>query len=221
MNPVDPNFVKSLMENIYGNKEEIKPQSTKEAEESCDKHATTMENFGLPTNIGNGWKAPKNPQPRKQKLEDHKDEEKSLTESVDPMEKRVTNLEESLATLLTSLKSLINEGYGKKMMKEAEGPSDKELKDIEKEEKPQHHKTAVGAQGEAAGTDDEVPVGQSGQGQTQNLGKVLQNVTDPTRRKELKMKARGHKLTKKQLKSGIKKKKQITKPEIDQVVQDS
>jgi hypothetical protein len=136
------------------------------------------------------------------------------------MESRVEALEESLATLLTNIKTLISEGYGKKMT-EAEGPSDKELKDIEKEEKPQHHKTAVGAQGAAADEGDDVPVGKRGEGETQKLGKVLKNVTDPNRRKELKMKARGHKLTKKQMKSGIKKKKQMTKQEIDQAVQDS
>ena len=136
------------------------------------------------------------------------------------MESRVEALEESLATLLTNIKTLISEGYGKKMT-EADEPSDEELEAIEKEKKPQHHKTAVGAQGTAAGTDDDVPVGKRGEGKTQKLGKVLQNVTDPTRRKELQMKARGHKLTKKQLKSGIKKKKQMTKKEIDQAVQDS
>ena len=88
MNPVDPKFVNSLMENIYGNKEEIKHQTSKEAEDSVEAHATTMENFGIPKNVGNAWKAPKAPEPRKQKLEDHKDEDKSLTESIDPMEER-------------------------------------------------------------------------------------------------------------------------------------
>ncbi len=115
MNPVDPKFVNSLMENIYGNKDEIKPQTSKEAEESCEKHATSMENFGIPKNIGNGWKAPKAPEPRKQKLEDHKDEDKSLTESINPMEERITNLEEGLVNILESLKGLvanIDEGKG-------------------------------------------------------------------------------------------------------------
>ena len=108
MNPVDPKFVDSLMENIYGNKEEIKPQTSKEAEDSVEAHATSMATFGIPKNVGNAWKAPKAPQPKKQQLEDHQDEEKSLTESVDPMEERVTNLEESLVNLLESLKSLVS-----------------------------------------------------------------------------------------------------------------
>ena len=115
MNPVDPKFVDSLMENIYGNKDEIKPQTSKEAEESCEKHANSMENFGIPKNIGNGWKAPKAPEPRKQKLEDHKDEDKSLTESIDPMEERITNLEEGLVSIVESLKGLVsNIDEGKK-----------------------------------------------------------------------------------------------------------
>jgi hypothetical protein len=108
MKPVDPKFVDSLMENIYGNDEDmIKHQSCEEAEKAVEKHASTMENFGLPTNIGNVWKAPKDPQPRKQKLEDHKDEDKSLTESVDPMEERIANLEEGLVTILETLKSFV------------------------------------------------------------------------------------------------------------------
>ena len=57
MNPVDPQFVNALMENIYGNDENIvKHQSHEEAEKSVEKHATTMENLGIPKNIGNAWK---------------------------------------------------------------------------------------------------------------------------------------------------------------------
>ena len=109
MNPVDPKFVNSLMENIYGNDEDmIKHQSCEEAEKSVEKHATTMENFGIPQNIGNAWKAPKAPAPKSQKLEDHTEETKSLTESVDPMDERVTNLEEGLVNILESLKSVIS-----------------------------------------------------------------------------------------------------------------
>ena len=109
MNPVDPKFVDSLMENIYGNDEDmVKHQSCEDAENSVEKHATTMENFGLPKNVGNAWKAPKAPQPKSQKLEDHAEEEKSLTESVDPINERVTNLEQSLVSILESLKSLVS-----------------------------------------------------------------------------------------------------------------
>ena len=216
MKPVDPQFVNSLMENIYGNKEEIKPQTSKEAEDSVEAHATTMENFGLPTNIGNAWKAPKAPQPRKQKLEDHQDEEKSLTESIDPMEERVTNLEESLVNLLESLKSLvsnINE----------EGPSDKDLDDIEDEEPKNAQDTAVGAQGEAAKSGDKVPVGKRGEGKTADLDHVLKGVTKGSaKEKEHKMKARGHKLTKKQLaKNKCKMPKQLNKKEIKEISKDS
>ena len=109
MNQVDPKFVDSLMENIYGNDEDmIKHQSSEEAEKSVEKHATTVENFGIPQNIGNAWKAPKAPEPKSQKLEDHSEEEKSLTESVDPMEERVTNIEQGLVSILESLKSLVS-----------------------------------------------------------------------------------------------------------------
>ena len=221
MNPVDQKFVNSLMENIYGNKEEIKPQTCKEAEDSVEAHATTMENFGLPKNVGNAWKAPKAPQPKKQQLEDHKDEEKSLTESVDPMEERVTNLEESLVNLLESLKSLvtnINE----------EGPSSEELDAIEDEAKPSKKKgstshlnkdnknaqdTAVGAEGEAAKSGDKVPVGKRGEGQTADLDHVLKNIKPGSENeRQLKMKARGHKQTLKQGKPGNQK---MSKKEIN------
>ena len=216
MNPVDPKFVDSLMENIYGNKEEIKPQTTKEAEDSVEAHATNMETFGLPKNVGNAWKAPKAPQPKKQKLEDHQDEEKSLTESVDPMEERVTNLEKSLVNLLESLKSVvsnINE----------EGPSDKELDAIEDEEPENAQDTAVGAQGEAAKSGDRVPVGKRGEGKTADLDHVLKGAKPGhPKTQELKMKARGHKLTKKQLaKNKGKMPKQLNKKEIKDIAQDS
>jgi len=114
MNQVDPKFVDSLMENIYGNDEDmIKHQSHEEAEKAVEKHATDMATFGIPKNVGNAWKAPKAPEPKSQKLEDHAEEDKSLTESVDPINERVTNLEQSLVSILESLKSLvsnINEG---------------------------------------------------------------------------------------------------------------
>ena len=216
MKPVDPQFVNSLMENIYGNKEEIKPQTSKEAEDSVEAHATTMENFGLPTNIGNAWKAPKDPQPRKQQLEDHQEVEKSLTESIDPMEERVTNLEESLVSILGSLKSLvsnINE----------EGPSDKDLDAIEDEEPENAQDTAVGAQGEAAKSGDRVPVGKRGEGKTADLDHVLKGAKPGhPKTQELKMKARGHKLTKKQLaKNKGKMPKQLNKKEIKEISKDS
>jgi len=218
MNPVDPKFVNSLMENIYGNKDEIKPQTSKEAEESCEKHATSMENFGIPKNIGNGWKAPKAPEPRKQKLEDHKDEDKSLTESIDPMEERISNLEEGLVNILESLKSFvahINE----------EGPSNAQLDAIEDEdEKPENAQdTAVGAQGEAADDNDDVPVGKRGEGKTAKLGHLRKGIVKGSKQeKELKMKARGHKLTKKQLaKNKGKMPKQLNKKEIKEISKDS
>lgn len=216
MNPVDPKFVNSLMENIYGNKEEIKHQTSKEAEDSVEAHATTMENFGIPKNVGNAWKAPKAPEPRKQKLEDHKDEDKSLTESIDPMEERISNLEEGLVNILESLKSFvahINE----------EGPSDKDLDDIEDEEPKNAQDTAVGAQGEAAKSGDKVPVGKRGEGKTADLDHVLKGVTKGSaKEKELKMKARGHKLTKKQLaKNKGKMPKQLNKKEIKEISKDS
>jgi hypothetical protein len=209
MNPVDPQFVKSLMENIYGNDENlVKHQSCEEAEKSVEKHADTMNNFGIPKNIGNEWKAPKNIPPKKQQLEDHAEEEKSLTESVDPMEERITNLEEGLVNILESLKSLvtnINE----------EGPSSEELDAIEAEGKSPKKKakkkgstshlnkdnknaqdTAVGAEGEAAKSGDKVPVGKRGEGQTADLDHVLKNIKPGSEKaRELKMKARGHKQT--------------------------
>jgi len=204
MNPVDPQFVNSLMENIYGNDENIvKHQSHEEAEKAVEKHSTTMENFGIPKNIGNAWKAPKAPEPKSQKLEDHAKEEKSLTESLDPINERVTNLEQSLVSILESLKSLvsnINE----------DGPSDAELNKIDNEH---HENTAVGAQGEAAEGDDDVPVGKRGEGNTAKLSHITKGITKGSaKEKELKMKARGHKLTKKQGKPGNQK---MSKKEID------
>jgi len=222
MNPVDPKFVNSLMENIYGNDEDlVKIPSTEDAEKACEAHADAIADAGIPKNIGNAWKAPKAPQPKKQQLEDHKDEEKSLTESVDPMEERVTNLEESLVNLLESLKSLvtnINE----------EGPSSEELDAIEDEAKPSKKKgstshlnkdnknaqdTAVGAEGEAAKSGDKVPVGKRGEGQTADLDHVLKNIKPGSEKeRQLKMKARGHKLTIAQGKPGNQK---LSKQEMD------
>jgi hypothetical protein len=175
MKPVDPKFVNSLMENIYGNDEDIvKHQSCEDAEKAVEKHATTMENFGIPKNIGNAWKAPKAPEPKSQKLEDHAEEGKSLTESVDPMDERVTNIEE--------------------------GPSNADLNKIDNEH---HEDTAVGAQGEAAEGDDDVPVGNRGEGKTAKLSHLLKgSKKGSAKEKELRMKARGHKLTKKQGKPG-------------------
>ena len=286
MNPVDPKFVQSIVENYgYGSEEGVKHQTQKEAEDSCEKHNKEMKDFGMPKNVGNAYKAPENPQPREQSLNDDQSKSDELTENVEKgypemgikggtnaakkeakkrkykkkqmlqddgglvgnqdeldvdddgeiegedlaklragkkkevaMESRVEALEESLATLLTSLKSLISEGYGKKM-NEAEGPTDKELKDIEKRE---HHKTAVGAQGAAAEGGDEVPVGKRGSGETAKLSHLLKGVKpNSAKAKELKMKARGHKLTKKQMNTGLKKRKQMTKQEINQAVQDN
>jgi len=116
MNPVDPKFVESLMENIYGNDEDlVKIPSAEDAEKACEAHADAIADAGIPKNVGNAWKAPKAPQPRKQKLEDHKDEDKSLTESIDPMEERITNLEEGLVNIVESLKGLVsNIDEGKK-----------------------------------------------------------------------------------------------------------
>ena len=197
MKPVDPQFVNSLMENIYGNDEDLtKHQSCEEAEKSVEKHATTMENFGIPQNIGNAWKAPKAPEPKSQKLEDHAEEGKSLTESVDPLNERVSNLEQSLVSILESLKSVVanlNE----------EGPSKAELAAIEKEGNQNFQDTAVGAQGEAAEDEDDVPVGKRGKGETAKLSHLLKGIKKGSaKEKELKMKARGHKLTKKQGKPG-------------------
>ena len=217
MNPVDPKFVNSLMENIYGNDEDlVKHQSCEEAEKAVEKHAKSMDTFGVPKSIGNAWKAPKSPQPKSQKLEDHAEEEKSLTESVDPMEERVTNLEESLVNLLESLKSLvsnINE----------EGPSNKELDAIEDEEPENAQDTAVGAQGEAAKSGDRIPVGKRGEGKTADLDHVLDGaVPGHPRTQEHKMRARGAKLTKQQLeKNKGKMPRQLKKKEIENIAQDS
>ena len=194
MNPVDPQFVNSLMENIYGNDEDmVKHQSCEEAEKAVEKHATDMATFGIPKNIGNAWKAPKAPEPKSQKLEDNTKEEKSLTESVDPMDERVTNIEQGLVSILESLKSLVSN-------LNEEGPSNADLDKIDNEH---HEKTAVGAQGEAAEDEDDVPVGKRGEGKTQKLGKLLKGAKPGhPKTNELRMKARGHKLTKKQGKPG-------------------
>ena len=194
MNPVDPQFVNSLMENIYGNDEDlVTHQSCEDAEKAVEKHATDMATFGIPKNIGNAWKAPKAPEPKSQKLEDNTKEEKSLTESVDPMDERVTNIEQGLVSILESLKSLVSN-------LNEEGPSNADLDKIDNEH---HEKTAVGAQGEAAEDEDDVPVGNRGEGKTQKLGKLLKGAKPGhPKTNELRMKARGHKLTKKQGKPG-------------------
>ena len=194
MKPVDPQFVNSLMENIYGNDEDLtKHQSTEEAEKSVEKHASTMNDFGIPKNIGNAWKAPKAPEPKSQKLEDHAEEEKSLTESVDPIHERVANLEKGLVSILESLKSVVSN-------LNEDGPSNAELNKIDNEH---HEDTDVGAQGEAAEGDDDVPVGNRGEGKTAKLSHLLKgSKKGSAKEKELRMKARGHKLTKKQGKPG-------------------
>ena len=192
------------MEKIYGNDEDmVKHQSCEEAEKAVEKHAGAMSDFGIPKNIGNAWKAPKAPEPKSQKLEDHAEEEKSLTESVDPMNERVTNIERGLVSILESLKSLVSN-------LNEEGPSNAALDKIENEH---HEKTPVGAQGEAAGSDDDVPVGNRGEGKTQKLGKLLKGAKPGhPKTQELKMKARGHKLTKKQGQPGNQK---MSKKEMD------
>ena len=225
MKPVDPQFVNSLMENIYGNDEDmVKHQSCEEAEKAVEKHAKSMDTFGLPKNVGNAWKAPKAPEPKSQKLEDHAEEEKSLTESVDPMDERVTNIEQGLVSILESLKSLVSN-------LNEEGPSNADLNAIEAEgEPPKKAKkkgstshlnkdnknaqdTAVGAEGEAAKSGDKIPVGKRGEGQTADLDHVLKGVKKGSaKEKEFKMKARGHKQTQAQGNPGNQK---MSKKEID------
>ena len=217
MKPVSPQFVQSIVENYgYGSEEGVKHQTQKEAEASCEKHDKAMKDFGMPKNVGNAYKAPENPQPREQSLNDDQSKSDSLTENAEQgypemgikggtkaakkeakkrkykkkqmlqddsglvgnqdeldvdgdgeiegedlaklragkkkevaMESRVEALEESLATLLTSLKSLINEGYGKKMMKEDEGnvslnPGKQFIKQQKKPKKTPTHITVQG-----------------------------------------------------------------------------
>jgi hypothetical protein len=222
MNPVDPKFVDSLMENIYGNDEDmVKHQSCEDAEKSVEKHATTMENFGLPKNVGNAWKAPKDPQPKSQKLEDHAEEEKSLTESVDPINERVTNLEQSLVSILESLKSVVanlnEEGPTAAQLAAIAAEGDKPKKKgstshLNKDNKNAQD-TAVGAEGEAAKSGDRIPVGKRGEGQTADLDHVLKGVKKGSKQeKEFKMKARAHKQTLEQGNPGNQK---MSKQEID------
>ena len=224
MKPVDQQFVNSLMENIYGNDENIVDTPTaKDAEDAVEKHASTMNTFGIPKNIGNAWKAPKTPEPKSQKLEDHAEEEKSLTESVDPMDERVSNIEQGLVSILESLKSLVSN-------LNEEGPSNAQLDAIESEPKKKVAKkkgstshlnpdnqnvqdTPVGAGGEAAQGDDDVPVGNRGEGKTAKLSHITKGITKGSdKERELKMKARGHKQTLAQGKPGNQK---MSKKEID------
>ena len=222
MKPVDPQFVNSLMENIYGNDEDmVKHQSCEEAEKAVEKHAKSMDTFGIPKNVGNAWKAPKSPEPKSQKLEDHAEEEKSLTESVDPMEERVTNIEHGLVSILESLKSLVSnlneEGPSNAQLDaiDAEGAKPKEkgsTSHLNKDNKNAQN-TAVGAEGEAAKSGDKIPVGKRGEGQTADLDHVLKGVKKGSaKEKEFKMKARGHKQTLEQGKPGNQK---MSKKEID------
>tara|TARA_R110002012_G_scaffold313996_1_gene526270 strand:- start:1723 stop:2418 length:696 start_codon:yes stop_codon:yes gene_type:complete len=119
---VPTNFVNNLMESMYGKESmgDIKTEEHPDNDETVAKHAEAMgENFGLPTDIGNGWKAPA-------QIQDHQEVEADVEPIVETkttdMESRVIALEESLSTLLESLQTLISEGYGggKKMMKEDE-----------------------------------------------------------------------------------------------------
>lgn len=207
MKPVDPQFVNSLMENIYGNDEDmIKHQSCEDAEKSVEKHATTMENFGIPQNVGNAWKAPKAPEPKSQKLEDHVEDEKSLTESVDPINERVTNLEQSLVSILESLKSVVanlnEEGPTAEQLAAIETEEGKSKKKVAKKKGSTSHlnkdnknvqNSSVGAEGEVAGDDADVPVGNRGEGKTAKLGHLLKGIKKGSpQEKELRMKARAH-----------------------------
>ena len=97
MNPVDPQFVKSLMENIYGNDENlVDTPSAKDAEKACEDHASSTNGVGVPKNVGNAWKAPA---PLKESVESSED-------SV--IEERLSNLEEGLASILESLKTIVS-----------------------------------------------------------------------------------------------------------------
>ena len=213
MNPVDPQFVKSLMENIYGNDEDlVTHQSCEDAEKAVEKHATDMATFGIPKNVGNAWKAPKAPEPKSQKLEDHAEEEKSLTESVDPINERVTNLEQSLVSILESLKSVVanlnEEGPTAEQLAAIETEEGKSKKKVAKKKGSTSHlnkdnknvqDTAVGAEGEAAKSGDRIPVGKRGEGQTADLDHVLDGaVPGHSRTQEHKMRARALKQTEKQ-----------------------
>ena len=73
----------------------------------------------------------------------------------------------------------------------------------------------MGAQGEAAEGDDDVPVGKRGEGETAKLSHLLKGAKPGhPKTQELKMKARGHKLTKKQGKPGNQK---LSKKEMDKL----
>ena len=71
--------------------------------------------------------------------------------------------------------------------------------------------------------DDDVPVGKRGEGKTAKLGHLRKGIVKGSKQeKELKMKARGHKLTKKQLaKNKGKMPKQLNKKEIKEISKDS
>ena len=169
MNPVDPQFVKSLMENIYGNDEDlVTHQSCEDAEKAVEKHATDMATFGIPKNVGNAWKAPKAPEPKSQKLEDNTKEEKSLTESVDPMDERVSNIEQGLVSILESLKSLVS-NLNEEAPANANTSMNPGKKFIEKRQKPKKKPKTVkisklGGESADVDLDDVVPYADTDKG---------------------------------------------------------
>ena len=118
---VPSTFVNGIVESMYGKDSmgDIKAEETPDNDATVTKHAESMgDTFGIPQNVGNAWKAPT-------QINDHQEvdsETESLTESESPnMESRVAVLEESLVSLLESVKTLVGNIDEAKMYKESEG----------------------------------------------------------------------------------------------------
>ena len=165
-------FVNNLMESMYG-KDSMGNIDTEEHpnnDEMVAQHAENLgEDFGLPKDLGNAWKAPAKVEETLKGDQDELDvepeggdddiDEKDLAKlragkkkKEEVMESRVEALEESLKTLLESLQTLISEGYGgKKMMKEDNKPNvslNPGKKFVDNTEKPEQKPNTVKRSGE-------------------------------------------------------------------------
>ena len=229
-------FVKNLMESMYG-KDSMGDIDVPEApnnDEIVVQHAKQLgDDFGLPKDLGNAWKAPGKVEETltgdqakldvngngKIEGEDLKNLRAGKKKKEEVMESRVEALEESLKTLLESLQTLISEGYGgKKMMKEDETTAPKKKKkktDFAPNVSMNKGKKFI----EKRETLDKEPETVNVQGHDANVKKVISNL-DPNhpRAQEIKMKATAQKLDDKKPRQ---KGQALSKREIAQLTQDA
>ena len=196
-------FVNGILESMYGKDSmgDIKAEETPDNDATVTKHAESMgETFGIPQNVGNAWKAPT-------QINDHQEvdsETESLTESESPnMESRVAVLEESLVSLLESVKTLVGNIDEAKMYKESEGnvSMNPGQKFIEKRTKPKKKPKTVklsklGKKPVDVKIDDMVPFADTAKGREMESGIITtanaqqQDKEDPVNTKPMTAKER-------------------------------